>query len=164
MRCVYVPWIVFLRIPDDKPAYHRGIVVLGNIVPEKEVGLIKDRMRRLLDWVLDQPDLEVSTFGNMFRQYAGSRRDLVGLLDECGLAPGQAGELPLGNSGADPDFLQGLFRIENIRGRLIPEVLLETICAVRLPDYPGRMLPLSARLHRNRRMVAYDLRSAQKDN
>lgn len=83
-------------------------MVLGNIVPEKEVGLIKDRMRRLLDWVLDQPDLEVSTFGNMFRQYAGSRRDLVGLLDECGLAPGQAGELPLGNSGADPDFLQGL--------------------------------------------------------
>ncbi len=59
-----------------------------------EVRTIKDRMRTLLDWVLAEPDVTTSTFGELYQEHADPRYDLNTLLAECGLGPGQAGQLP----------------------------------------------------------------------
>jgi peptidoglycan/xylan/chitin deacetylase (PgdA/CDA1 family) len=55
----------------------------------------KDRCRRWLDWLGGRSDLRIIDFATLYRERPGGRRALQDLLDECGLAPGQEGGLPL---------------------------------------------------------------------
>lgn len=62
--------------------------------PPAHVQVIKDRCRRLLDWLQARSGAHFTDYATLYSQ-ATPRRDLAALLDESGLAPGQEGLLPL---------------------------------------------------------------------
>jgi hypothetical protein len=58
------------------------------------IQIIKDRCRRLLDWMQGRGDVHFADYATLYAR-AKPRRDLASILDECGLKPGQEGLLPL---------------------------------------------------------------------
>ncbi len=78
--------------------------------PEGQIRTIKDRVQRLLDWVLARPDVQPTDMATWYAEQPAPRT-LGALLAECGLTPGQEGLLPLREpEGADPallDFFSG---------------------------------------------------------
>ncbi len=74
--------------------------------PEAQVREIKDRVQRLLDWVLARPDVRPTDMATWYAEQPNPR-PLAALLAECGLRPGQEGLLPLREpEGADPALLE----------------------------------------------------------
>jgi hypothetical protein len=82
--------------------------------PEAHIHALKERFRRLLDWIRERRDVELADYSTVYSQRSGRRRDLQSLLDEHKLKPGEAGKLPLREPGADCPYLQVLkeFRYE----------------------------------------------------
>jgi hypothetical protein len=76
------------------------------------VAKLKDRCRRLLDWLKARPGARWVDYATVYAERPHERRDLQALLDECGLKPGEAGRLPLREpDGAEflkPDVFKGL--------------------------------------------------------
>jgi hypothetical protein len=68
----------------------------------KHIQTLKDRFRRLLDWMIARPDIRLTDMSGVYAERSASRRDLSSLLDECGLKPGDEGKLPLREPSA-PD-------------------------------------------------------------
>jgi len=62
--------------------------------PEK-IGKLKDRVRRLLDWLKARPGVRWVDYATVYAEHSRKRRNLAALLDECGLKPGEEGRLPL---------------------------------------------------------------------
>ncbi len=78
------------------------------------IQVLKDRFRRLLDWIRERRDVELADYATVYADRSARRRDLQGLLDEHKLKPGEAGKLPLREPGADCPWIQVLkdFRYE----------------------------------------------------
>jgi hypothetical protein len=73
--------------------------------PEPQVRAIKDRVRRMLDWMLSRADVRPTDLAGWYAEQPAPR-PLASLLAECGLKPGQEGDLPLREpEGADPALL-----------------------------------------------------------
>jgi hypothetical protein len=63
---------------------------------------LKDRVRRLLDWMLGRPDVRPTDMATWYAEQKAPR-PLSALLAECGLKPGEEGKLPLRDpEGVDP--------------------------------------------------------------
>jgi peptidoglycan/xylan/chitin deacetylase (PgdA/CDA1 family) len=56
---------------------------------------LKDRIRTWLDGIVARPGLRTVDYSTVYRERSKNRRDLQALMDECGLAPGEEGRLPL---------------------------------------------------------------------
>lgn len=90
----------------DKPLYHGANprdIPPAPLRTREQVAVIKDRVRRLLDWLQKQPDLRFIDMSTACGEYAAGRVDLQALLDRCRLNPAEAGRLPLREpEGVDP--------------------------------------------------------------
>jgi len=69
--------------------------------PADHVRRLKDRCRRLLDWIQAREGIQFTDYAATYARFSKDRRTLVELLDECGLKPGQEGQLPLRDAGMD---------------------------------------------------------------
>jgi len=65
----------------------------------KEIIRLKNRCRRLLDWIQAMKDARVIDYADLYAKYYRKRMDLQYLLDECGLKPGEETKLPLRKLG-----------------------------------------------------------------
>ena len=81
----------------------------------KEIETIKTRCGQMLDWLRARKDLRVIDFAQMYRERAAQRRDLQSLLNECSLQPGEEGQLPLRESGAEAFMPSSTFDTMNYR-------------------------------------------------
>lgn len=61
----------------------------------EEVQTHKDRVRRFLDFVQAKEGVRFTDYSTLYAEIGKDRRDLNALMDECGLKPGEEGQLPL---------------------------------------------------------------------
>ena len=91
-------------------AFHRGAHPPADQRPPaplhtaEHVRLIKDRMRRLLDWIQARPGVRFRDYAALHAGRRAAGRDLAVLLAECGLKTGEEGCLPL-REPQDPSCL-----------------------------------------------------------
>ena len=95
----------------DTPLYrgaHPQPVPPAPLRPAAHIRVLKERFRRLLDWIRERRDVEFADFAAVYAGRSERRRDLQCLLDENKLKPGEAGKLPLREPGADDPLVQVL--------------------------------------------------------
>lgn len=99
--CVYTHPMMIVTADFWDRAYFKGRQVPPEkcppapLRPPAHAARLKDRCRRLLDWLKARPGVRWVDYATVYAERAQGRRDLQALLDECGLRPGEAGELPL---------------------------------------------------------------------
>jgi hypothetical protein len=76
--------------------------------PAAHIQVLKERFRRLLDWIRERRDVELADYSTVYSQRSKHRRDLQCLLDEHNLRPGEAGKLPLRETSADCPYTKVL--------------------------------------------------------
>jgi len=118
VMCVYTHpnMLVTSRFWDE--AYFKGRQVPPEqcppapLRPAPLIGKLKDRCRRLLDWLNARRDRRWVDYATVYAEHWKGRRDLQSLLDECGLKPGEEGRLPLrepdGREYLTPETLRSL--------------------------------------------------------
>lgn len=108
----------------DVPLYGRNMpasLAPAPLYEAKTIAAIQDRMKRLLDWILDQPEVRVTDYANLWVRYNRSRRDLSMLLAECGLNPLEAGKLPLREPGEGHQKIAEAIQRSTYKWPLYPE-------------------------------------------
>ena len=80
---------------------------------------LKDRVQRLLDWLLARPGIRPTDMATWYQEQK-PRRDLPSLLAECGLKPGEAGALPLREPAGIPRALLNFFDSFEYRWSITP--------------------------------------------